>query len=148
MPVSDIVRLGSANLAQLEDLLCQNNLPTQDCAEQAQNFYGIFDGEALIAAGGLEPASAFVLLRSVVVKEPYRSSGLAKKISAYLISLAEADGREAVYLLTETAETYFEGLGFSRVDRAQVPLDISQTRQFTSLCPATASCMVLTISAR
>lgn len=148
MPASDIVRLEPANLAQLEALLCQNKLPTQDCAEQVQNFYGIFDDEALIAAGGLEPANACALLRSVVVKEQFRSSGLAKKISTYLISLAEADGREAVYLLTETAETYFERLGFSRVDRAEVPLDITQTRQFASLCPATASCMVLTISAR
>ena len=147
MPASSIVRLQPANLAQLEELLCQNNLPTQDCAAQAQNFYGIFDGDELIAAGGLEPAADYVLLRSVVVKEQYRASGLARKISEYLISLAEARGKKAVYLLTETAETYFERLGFSSVDRAQVPLEIIQTRQFTSLCPDTASCMILTFSA-
>jgi amino-acid N-acetyltransferase len=147
MPASSIVRLQPANLAQLEELLCQNNLPTQDCAAQAQNFYGIFDGDELIAAGGLEPAADYSLLRSVVVKEQYRASGLARSISEYLISLAEARGKKAVYLLTETAETYFERLGFSSVDRAQVPLEIIQTRQFTSLCPDTASCMILTFSA-
>jgi amino-acid N-acetyltransferase len=147
MPASSIVRLQPANLAQLEELLCQNNLPTQDCAAQAQNFYGIFDGDELIAAGGLEPAADYALLRSVVVKEQYRASGLARKISEYLISLAEAQGKKAVYLLTETAETYFESLGFSSVDRAQVPLEITQTRQFTSLCPDTASCMILTFAA-
>jgi amino-acid N-acetyltransferase len=147
MPVGSIVRLQPANLAQLEALLRLSNLPTQDCAAQAQNFYGIFDGDDLIAAGGLEPAADYVLLRSVVVKKQYRASGLARSISKYLISLAEAEGKKAVYLLTETAETYFESLGFSSVDREQVPLEITQTRQFTSLCPDTARCMILTFSA-
>ena len=148
MPFSPIVRLQPANLARLEALLRQNNLPAQDCAAQAQNFYGIFDGDELIAAGGLEPAADYALLRSVVVKKQYRDSGLARKISEYLIGVAEAEGKQAVYLLTETAEKYFEKLGFWSVDRAQVPLEITQTRQFTSLCPDTANCMVLMFSAR
>jgi len=147
MPASPIVRLQPANLAQLEDLLRHNNLPTQDRAAQAQNFFGIFDGDELIAAAGLEPVADYALLRSVVVKEKYRASGLARSISKYLIGLAEADRKKAVYLLTETAGAYFEKLGFSSVDRAQVPLEITRTCQFASLCPDSASCMVLTLSA-
>lgn len=147
MSFSPIGRLQPANLAQLEALLRRNNLPVQDCAAQAQNFFGIFDGDELIAAGGLEPAGDYALLRSVVVQEQYRSSGLARSISRYLIGLAEADAKQAVYLLTETAGAYFEGLGFANVDRAQVPLEIIQTRQFASLCPDTARCMVLTLPA-
>ena len=143
MPVSSIVRLQPAHLAQLEELLRQNNLPTQDCAEQAQNFYGIFDGDELIAAGGLEPAGDFVLLRSVVVQEQYRASGRARNISEHLISLAEADSRLAVYLLTETAESYFRKLGFTPLSRAEVPAAIAQTRQFSALCPDSASCLVM-----
>jgi N-acetylglutamate synthase-like GNAT family acetyltransferase len=143
MSVSPIVRLRPANLAQLEDLLCQNNLPTQDCAEQGQNFYGIFDGDELIAAGGLEPAGDYVLLRSVVVKERYRGSGLARNITEYLINLAESESRLAVYLLTETAEAYFLKLGFASLLRAEVPTAIAQTRQFSALCPDNASCLVM-----
>jgi hypothetical protein len=88
MRFSPIVRLQPANLAQLEVLLRDNNLPVQDCAAQAQNFFGIFDGDELIAAGGLEPAGDYALLRSVVVQEQYRSSGLARSISRYLRSCA------------------------------------------------------------
>ena len=143
MPVSSIVRLQPAHLAQLEELLRQNNLPTQDCAEQAQNVYGIFDSDNLIAAGGLEPAADYALLRSVVVMEQYRGSGLARKISAYLISLAESEGRRAVYLLTETAGSYFQKLGFTPLSRAKVPVAIAQTRQFSALCPDSASCLVM-----
>jgi N-acetylglutamate synthase-like GNAT family acetyltransferase len=143
MPVGTIVRLQPGNLAQLEELLCCNHLPTQDCAEQAQNFYGIFDSDNLIAAGGLEPAADYALLRSVVVMEQYRGSGLARKISAYLISLAESEGRRAVYLLTETAGSYFQKLGFTPLSRAKVPVAIAQTRQFSALCPDSASCLVM-----
>lgn len=148
MPVSSIVRLQAADLAQLEDLLCLNHLPTQDCATQAQNFYGIFDGDDLIAAGGLEPTADYALLRSIVVKEEFRASGLARSISEYLISLAEAEGTQAVYLLTETAGSYFQKLGFIPLSRAEVPAAIAQTRQFSALCPESASCLVMPLPRR
>jgi amino-acid N-acetyltransferase len=124
-----------------------NQLPTEDCAEQTHNFYGIFDKDDLVAAGGLEPAANYALLRSLVVQERYRDRGLARVMSEFLINQAHSEGKKAVYLLTETAERYFEKLGFCRLDRAKVPLEIMQTRQFTSLCPDTASCMVMTLSA-
>ena len=147
MPVGSIIRLRPRDLARLENLLRNNQLPSEDCAEQMHNFYGIFDEDDLVAAGGLEPAANYALLRSVVVHERYRDRGLARAISEFLINQAHTEGSKAVYLLTETAERYFEKLGFSRVDRAEVPFEITQTRQFTSLCPDTASCMVMTFSA-
>ena len=147
MPVGSIVRLQSRDLERLENLLRSNHLPTEDCVEQAHNFCGIFDEDDLVAAAGLEPAANYALLRSVVVQERYRDRGLARVLSEFLINQADSAGKKAVYLLTETAETYFENLGFSNVDRAQVPLEIMQTRQFKTLCPDTASCMILTLSA-
>lgn len=146
MPVGSITRLRSSDLARLENLLRSNHLPTEDCVEQAQNFYGIFDEDDLVVVGGLEAAANYALLRSLVVQERYRGRGLARAMSEFLINQARSEGRKAVYLLTETAERYFEKLGFCRLDRAQVPLEIMQTRQFTSLCPDTASCMVMTLS--
>jgi len=147
VPVGSITRLRSPDLARLENLLRSNQLPTEDCAEQTHNFYGIFDEDDLVAAGGLEAAANYALLRSLVVQERYRDRGLARVMSEFLINQAHAEGRKAVYLLTETAERYFENLGFCKLDRTKVPLEIMQTRQFTSLCPDTASCMVMTLSA-
>ena len=147
MPDASIVRLRSGDLARLEYLLHSNYLPTEDCAEQAQNFYGIFDEDNLVAAAGLEAAANYALLRSVVVQEQYRNRGLARVLSEFLINQADSEGKKAVYLLTETAETYFEKLGFSKLNRAEVPPEIKQTRQFNSLCPDTASCMIMTLSA-
>ncbi len=88
MPLGSIIRLHSEHLKQLETLLSGNGLPADDCAEQADIFYGIFDHGELIAGGGLEPAGDYSLLRSVVVKPSYRGSGLARAISEHLLELA------------------------------------------------------------
>lgn len=141
MPVGSIVELRADDLAQLENLLSRNNLPAEDCAEAARFFCGIFDGADLVAAGGLETAANDALLRSVVVDPRYRARGLATRITEFLVTQAENDGRDAVYLLTDTAEGFFEKLGFVRIDRASAPPAIAQTRQFRLLCPQTASCL-------
>ena len=145
MPVGPIVGLRPVDLGQLESLLGANHLPYEDCVEQLRIFSGVFDGSELIAAGGLEPAAEYALLRSIVVQQRYRARGLAQSISEQLIQQAEAEGRVAVYLLTETAEDYFARQGFERVVRAAVPAAIARTRQFASLCPHSASCMRMTL---
>ena len=143
MPVGPITGLQSEQFGQLEDLLDRSGLPSEDCAEQAGIFYGVFDGGELIAAGGLETAQQYSLLRSVVVNPDYRGRGLARAISEFLIDKAESEGRLAVFLLTETAANYFEKLGFDRLPRDQVPGAIARTRQFASLCPDSAVCMTM-----
>ena len=143
MSAESVSRLQAAHLPQLEALLAGNALPTDDCAEQAETFFGVFEGGRLIAAGGLQPADGFFLLRSVVVEPEYRGRGLARAICEYLLGRAEAAGASAVYLLTETAADYFTRLGFEPVARERVPEAIRQTRQFSSLCPDSARCLAL-----
>ncbi len=138
-----IGRLHTAQLPQLEALLEANDLPADDCAEQAENFYGIVEQDRLIAAGGLQPAGEYYLLRSLVVDEACRGRGLARAISEFLLSKAEDAGSPAVYLLTETAAEYFTRLGFEPTARERVPEAVSRTRQFTSLCPDEARCLVI-----
>ena len=145
---AEIVDLQQHDLAQFEALLRLNHLPTEDCVEQAANFCAIYDGDELIATGGLEPTSArFGLLRSIVVQDKHRGKGLARKMTMHLLQQAKIDGRVAVFLLTETATDYFATVGFQSVARDAVPEEITLTRQFSSLCPDSASCMCLRLSA-
>ena len=146
MSLGPIAWLSVDCLGQLENLLKNNDLPIEDVGKCAENFCGIFDGTWLVAAGGLEPAGNFGLLRSVVVQSEYRDQGLARAIVEFLLEQAQLQDREAVYLLTDTAAGYFENLGFSRVERAQVPAAIAQTRQFVALCPDSASCLMTGLS--
>jgi N-acetylglutamate synthase-like GNAT family acetyltransferase len=137
----DIVNLRAADLAQLQELLRENHLPADDCGERLPDFRAIYHAGELIAAGGLEPAGEYALLRSIVVRADHRGKGLAQAIIDHLLRQAEAEGRVAVYLLTESAADYFSRLGFSVVERAAVPPEITRTRQFSSLCPDSASCL-------
>lgn len=143
LPEYSIARLQPEQLPRLVDLLDSNGLPSQDCAERSDIFYGIIDRGRLIAAGGLEPAAEFALLRSLVVHPRYRGRGLARLMTEFLIAQAQAQGSQAIYLLTETAADYFEHLGFCRVSRDRVPAAIMRTRQFASLCPDSASCLLM-----
>lgn len=146
MLTGSIIGLKPSDLTRLENLLHDNHLPKQDCAEQLTHFFGLFDGKQLIAAGGLEPAGDYALLRSVVVEQGHRSQRLGSEIVKFLLQQARAQGLDAVYLLTETAESYFEKFDFIAIARQQVPRAIRNTRQFVSLCPDSACCMVLKLN--
>ena len=139
--VDDIVKLSRDDLPNLRDLLRANQLPDDDCDEQAEHFCALYRGGELVAAGGLEPAGRYALLRSVVVQPRQRGQGLARRITEHLLQHAQREGFDAVYLLTESAEDYFVRLGFHSIDRGEVPPDIMATRQFSSLCPDSASCL-------
>ena len=141
MSCDEIVPLRRNDLAQLEALLRANQLPADDCAAQAHRFCAIYAGDQLVAAGAIEEVEQYGLLRSVVVREDCRGMGLARNITAHLLQQARAEGRLAIYLLTETAEAYFAALGFSLMPRSDVPAALTHTRQFSSLCPDSASCL-------
>jgi amino-acid N-acetyltransferase len=51
-----------------------------------------------------------------------------------------------VYLLTLDAQGYFESFGFAVIDRERVPAEVAASREFDSICPATATAMVLQLS--
>jgi amino-acid N-acetyltransferase len=55
---------------------------------------------------------------------------------------AAAHQMRALYLLTTTAETYFEHRGYRRIDRAEAPPAIESTREFASLCPSSSALMI------
>lgn len=130
-------------MPQLQDLLRLNHLPWQDCADNRAHFFGMREGERLIAAGGLEAAAETALLRSIVVHQQFRRQGLGRKITQFLLDQARQMGLAEIYLLTESAEAYFDTVGFTLVTRDQVPESIRKTRQFATLCPDDASCMRL-----
>jgi arsenate reductase (thioredoxin) len=46
-----------------------------------------------------------------------------------------------MYLLTETAQPYFEKKGFAAIPRNEVPLAVQQSAEFTHVCPDTAVAM-------
>ncbi len=142
-PGHAITRLRRNDLPALEALLRADGLPADDCSEQLDHFHAIYAGNRLIAAGALEPAGDAALLRSIVVAPDSRGRGLGRELTRFLLARARNDGYRAVYLLSETAADFFTRLGFVAAARAEVPRAVAATRQFASLCPASATCLVL-----
>lgn len=137
----EITDLDPTDLPRLESLLRAQGLPADDCADQLQHFVGLYAGDCLIAAGGLEPAGDCGLLRSLVVTPDWRGRGLGRRLIQHLLARARARDYRAVYLLTETAAAYFLRHDFEPVERAGVPAAVAATRQFASLCPDNAVCL-------
>ncbi len=54
---------------------------------------------------------------------------------------ARAAGAREAWLLTETADPFFAGLGWSRADRADAPAAVAASVEFASACPTTAIAM-------
>ena len=138
-----IVSLNRAHLSGIETLLQICGLPYEDCSEHLNTFNGITRDGNLVAIGALQINGPVALLRSIAVHPENRNQGLAAIITQYLLELARLDGVRELYLLTETAENYFTRFGFCPVGRENLPAGIKLTRQFESLCPASAQAMRL-----
>ena len=145
-PREVIVRLSTDDLPALTELLLAAGLPADDCAAPQNQFFGIFEDHELLAAGGIETAGSYSLLRSLVVAPPYRGRGLARSLTDHLLARLRARRCSAVYLLTETAAAYFEKIGFEKVARDRVPAAIAATRQFADLCPDSADCLMMPLA--
>ena len=134
------------NFSEIIQVLTANQLPTEDISEQI-DFFSWKEDEKLIGIGGLEQYGKTGLLRSVAILAPYKGQGLGTEWTKKLLHVAGQRGIKELFLLTTTAEKFFQSLGFQRIDRAVVPDSIRNTTEFASVCPASAAVMSLNLSA-
>jgi len=133
---------GEIHLPAIIELLRASELPIDDVHEQDLSLFlvqGINDD--VEAVGGLERHGDTALLRSVATARASRGKGLATTIVRELERIAARDGIKELYLLTESAAGYFETLGYVTRTREDVPQPIRDSRQFSSLCPDSATVM-------
>ena len=109
--------------------------------ETATDFYGLHQADTTLGWAALEVYETCALLRSVVIPETGRRTGIGSRLVREVLKAASGTGVERVWLLTETAVPFFEKLGFNQVDRARAPRSIQATNEFQSICPASATCM-------
>jgi amino-acid N-acetyltransferase len=108
---------------------------------------GYFEGNVLVGTGGLEVYGDYGLLRSLSVKLGIRGKSVGSNLTEYLIEEAKLRKLKAIYLLTESARGFFQKHGFTDIPRDSVPEPLKVSSEFANVCPATATAMVLDISA-
>jgi amino-acid N-acetyltransferase len=124
-------------------LLEAEGLPASDLTEShLEHFFFTGSDGAPSALVGLELYGEEGLLRSLVVSSAARTQGVGSTLVRHAEKYAASRHVRALYLLTTTAESYFERHGYRRVDRAQAPASIQSTREFASLCPSSSVFMI------
>ncbi|HTV79760.1 MAG TPA: arsenic resistance N-acetyltransferase ArsN2 [Steroidobacteraceae bacterium] len=130
-------------------LLSDAGLPTEDLASApGLRFWVGEQGDLIVGAIGLEPYGAAGLLRSLAVATSYRAHGLGSLLVERLEREAHAAEIQVLVLLTQTAEPFFQRLGYEVIEREYVPEEVKHSAEFASLCPASAVCMTKTLAGR
>lgn len=141
MPIT-IRRANVSDLASVAELLVRNRLPADGVREAFDDFIVAERDRTIVGAIGLELFGDAALLRSAVVTEKIRGTGLGARLVESVIAHAHERMVRSVYLLTTTAENYFPRFGFARVTRADVPLAVRKSVEFSGACPESAVVMM------
>jgi len=142
------VKICSARSNDLPEILalletCQ--LPKEGLAAHLATTLVARSGNEVVGCSALELYQELALLRSVAVKPSFRKRGIALKLTRAALDLAKRYQVTNVYLLTETASTFFSKIGFVHVPRSDVPENIQRSAEFATLCPETATVMTMSL---
>jgi amino-acid N-acetyltransferase len=137
---------GRPPLSAAAALLESHGLPASDIThEHLQHFFFVSANGSPTGLVGLELYGTDALLRSLVIAENARNNGLGSSLVRHAEQHAAKNGVRFIYLLTSTAEMFFKRLGYEQIDRFQAPFSVKETREFASLCPASAAFMMKTL---
>lgn len=128
-------------------LLREARLPLDGLSEGFADALVAARGEEVVGCVALELYAQSALLRSLVVAERARGTGLGERLTTEALRLAKSRGANDVYLLTETAQTFFPRFGFRVEDRSAAPAAIRGSVEFRSACPQSAAMMHVGLAA-
>ena len=127
----DVLRLVEANRLTTDGLL----------DHLASILVARLERRRIVGTAALELYADGALLRSVAVSADVRGCGLGTSLTQSALRMANDLGACDVYLLTFTAERYFQRFGFRSLDRGEVPPSVRESVQFTHACPSNAVVM-------
>jgi amino-acid N-acetyltransferase len=143
-PVPPLVAATAADLPDVEALVAAAGLTLAGLDACIRGGSAVVCREhdgGLLGVAATERYGTVAFLRSVAVHAPARRHGLGRALVARALTDARAHGAREAWLLTETAEPFFTGLGWTRAERADAPATVAGSVEFTSACPATAIAM-------
>ena len=142
-----LIRLRSAvpdDRAAVVALLTEAKLPIDGLDQHFGPAYVVAEVEhETVAVEGVERYHSAGLLRSALVKPPWRGLGLGQRQTLDRIRWARAAGVHELWLLTTTAVDYFPRFGFVPADREAAPAAVKDSVEFRTACPASAVAMRL-----
>jgi len=142
MPMALTIERATAQDGEaIAGLLRQSALPLDGLADHLHTALVARADGRVVGSAALEVYADGALLRSVAVSPACQHSGVGRQLTDAAIEMARHLGLPGLYLLTTTAQDYFPRFGFERIDRAEVPVTVQASVEFTSACPASAIVM-------
>ncbi|WP_109479405.1 arsenic resistance N-acetyltransferase ArsN2 [Paraburkholderia sp. C35] len=131
------------DLVDIRSLLTACELPVEDVARSLLTGFlvAVDDKGAIVGSACLEPVGEAALLRSLAVGSHLRATGLGMALLLAIEREARKRTYSSLWLLTTSAQRFFERHGYSVVEREHVPDELRETAQYTRLCPSSAVCM-------
>ncbi len=137
-----IAPLDPGRFADARALLERVALPVSDLdPARLPAFLAAWEGDRLVGTVAVERLGSEGLLRSLAVLPESRGRGVGRRLVAAAEDHARGCAIRALYLLTTTAEAWFARAGYHRLDREEAPASVRGTREFQSVCPASAAFM-------
>ena len=122
-------------------LLTAAGLPTEDLRKDLHHFWIADASGTAIGVIGMDLYAPYGLLRSMTVLPEYRNKGIASRLVDQVEQLAKKLDLSELYLITNTAESYFSKKGFQLITKADLPPDVASTEEMNGLCPTSAVIM-------
>ena len=126
------------DLLIVRKFLSSAGLPYEDFDTHILNFLLAEKNSRLIGVVGIELLGNVALLRSLAVKKTMRNGGIGKKLVDHMKAYAQLNHIETWFLLTATAQDFFQKIGFEVISRTEAPPEIQGTEEFKNICPASA----------
>lgn len=133
----------SGDRGPIAEILSASRLvPLDETAQFGPQYAVAINGDGIVVGvAGYERYGTDILLRSVAVSEPWRSTGIGARLTADRLAHAKAEGCSAAYLLTDTARSYWERHAFSQIDRQAAPEAVTRSQEWSAACPVSATAM-------
>ena len=134
------------DLSDVKNLLTECELPL----DGLENYFGepyclVIQNDTVIGVGGVEIYKKVGLLRSVAVSPAVQGHSIGKIIVDNRIAYARLKGVKTAYLLTTSADKFFQRSGFEYENKKDAPEAIKNSVEFLSACPDSAIFMKLEI---
>lgn len=142
----NLVKTNNSDLITLRQILGSCQLPANDLTkEHLDHFYLLKRDSDAYGCIGLEIFGENGLLRSLAIKKQIRGKGYGQLLVRQIEEYAQGQGIDSIYLLTTTAEAFFNKMGYSPIDRDDIPQEVKKSEEFSSICPSSATAMIKTL---
>ena len=145
---SDSVTIGRArkdDLLGIFALLGRCELPKEDLEPHLSTTLVARKDNRVVGCSVLELYQECALLAYVAVEASFRGRRIGQRLTKGALDLARHHQARTVYLLTETATMFFHKFGFKSIQLSDVPQNVQQSDEFTTLCPDTATVMMASL---